>query len=85
MIEEFGCYVEQARKAEFENNIQSIQKSIDKITRFLSDATDGKTQGNWFIRKKKKTERNDNCSEKEIMYFGDLIKKLPKAYLAGIW
>lgn len=54
MIEEFMCYVEQARKAEFENNIQSIQKSIDKITRYLSDAADGKTQGNWYIRKKKK-------------------------------
>lgn len=58
------CYVEQARKAEFENNIQSIQKSIDKITRYLSDAADGKTQGNWYIRKKKKGERNDVSLEK---------------------
>lgn len=32
----------------------SIQKSIDKITRYLSDTTDSKAQGNWYIRKKKK-------------------------------
>lgn len=54
MIEQFQCFVEQARKAEFENNIQSIQKSIDKITRYLSETTDAKTQGNWYIKKKKK-------------------------------
>ena len=57
-IEEFMCYVEQARKTQFENNIQSIQKSIDKITRYLSDTADSKTQGNWYIRKRKKTDKN---------------------------
>lgn len=54
------CYVEQARKTEFENNIQSIQKSIDKITRYLTDTTDSKTQANWYIRKRKKGEKNEN-------------------------
>ncbi len=42
----------------------AIQKSIDKITRYLTETADGKTQGNWYIRKKKKGQRNDNYSEK---------------------
>lgn len=79
------CYVEQARKSEFQNNIQSIQKSIDKITRYLSDTADSKVQGNWYIRRRKKGEKNDIYSEKQILYIAELIRKLPPAYLAGIW
>ena len=73
-------YVEQARKAEFENNIQAIQKSVDKITRHISEV---KTQGNWYIKKKKKGEKS--YTEAEMLHLSDLIHHLPFAYLAGVW
>ena len=80
MIEEFLMYVEQARKAEFENNIQSIQKSVDKITRHISEV---KAQGNWYFKKKKKSDKMFN--ESEILHLSDLISSLPTAYLVGVW
>lgn len=43
--------IEQAKKLEFENNLLSIQKNIDKITR---EITDIKESGNWYLRKKKR-------------------------------
>lgn len=50
----------------------------------MSDA-DAKTQGNWYIRKRKKGERNDTYNDKQSLYIAELIKKLPVAYLVGVW
>ena len=80
MIDQFLFYVEEARKLEFESNLQSIQTGIDKITR---EITNIKESGNWYLRKKKKSEKN--FDEKEIMYISDLIKQLPNEYLVGVW
>lgn len=33
LVDEFLFHVEQARKLEFENSLNNIQKSIDKVTR----------------------------------------------------
>ena len=63
MIEELQCCCEQARKAEFEKNIESIQKSIDKITRFVTEPTDNtKNVGITYAKKKKKAERPEPYS-----------------------
>ena len=53
---------------------------MDKITRDISDI---KEQGNYYLKRKKKSEKN--FDEKEIMYIGDLINKLPVCYRVGLW
>lgn len=55
MVDEFLFHVEQARTVEFENNLTNIQKSLDKITREISEIREG---GNFYYRKKKKSEKN---------------------------
>jgi hypothetical protein len=37
LVDEFLFHVEQARKLEFENSLNNIQKSIDKVTREISE------------------------------------------------
>ena len=37
LVDEFLFHVEQARKLEFENSLINIQKSIDKVTREISE------------------------------------------------
>lgn len=80
LIEEFMFQIEQAKKLEFENNLLMIQKNIDKITR---EITDIRESGNWYLRKKKRSEKN--FEEREVMYIADLVRNLPPAYLVGVW
>jgi hypothetical protein len=51
LVDEFLFHVEQARKLEFENSLNNIQKSIDKVTREISEI---KESGNYYYRKKKR-------------------------------
>ena len=54
MIDEFRLYVEETPTIQFKNSIQDLHKSVDKVTRHLSQI---KSQGNWFVKKKKKIEK----------------------------
>lgn len=79
MIEEFLFHVEQARKLEFENSLNNVQKSIDKVTREISEI---KETGNYYYRKKKRSEKN--YDEKEILYIAELLNALPPKEMVGV-
>ena len=55
LVDEFLFHVEQARKLEFENSLINIQKSIDKVTREISEI---KQAGNYYYKKRKRNEKN---------------------------
>lgn len=55
MIDELQFLVENAQKAEFAGSLTQIQKSIDKVTREISDIRE---TGSFYYRKKKKAEKN---------------------------
>ena len=80
LIDEFLFHVEQARKSEFESNLQLIQKSIDKVTREISEI---KETGNYYYRRKKRNEKN--YDERELLYISDLIRALPEKDRVGIF
>jgi hypothetical protein len=79
MIDELLFHVEQARKLEFENSLTNVQKSIDKVTREISEI---KESGNYYYRKKKRNEKN--YDEKEVLYLSELIRALPRKELVGV-
>jgi hypothetical protein len=84
LAEEFHVFLNQlvlmGRQEEFEGNLLEIQKSVDRITR---DLTEIKEQGQWYVKKKK---RNDKAlDQKELIYICDLIRQLPKCYMVGVW
>lgn len=84
LVDEFLVFLNHlviiGRQEEFEGSLQEIQKSVDRITR---DLTEIKEQGQWYAKKKKRSDRP--ADQKEIIYICDLIRQLPKAYLVGVW
>lgn len=58
LAEEFHVFLNQlvliGRQEEFEGTLLDIQKSVDRITR---DLTEIKEQGQWYVKKKKRNDR----------------------------
>ena len=79
MIDELQFLVENAQKAEFAGSLTQVQKSIDKVTREISDIRE---TGSYYFRKKKRTEKN--YDEKELLYIAELMRLLPPWQLVGV-